>query len=303
MRQTPLIRSVYGVFAALLSTLVAMATLTGCDANTSSAGSTNPGPATSVPSGVLQGSQSWQEALASTLPDGVQALVIEHATSPLLLLALDPLQVEPVLVAAPGSGLAASAALSQYNLKVLVGSGFVAELHSLQPVGLLQVDGETLNPVEGHGYTRILGIRDQGRDQSRDQGRNHVGNQSIGVVHKDAYQRNLFHSAMQVGPGIIEEGLLDISERDLERPKYFRSIVAVCEARWVVGVSLQPAHLYTLGQTLLEVFDEQGWQCSEVVNLAGDREAVAMLQSQAGKIYHGDPDTYKASLLGFRPRS
>lgn len=240
-----------------------------------------------MPAGVLLGDADFYQALAEPLPDGIKALFVNDREQPLLLLELDPQQLEPVLLATPGSGMAASTAMQEHNLQVLVGSGFVAELHSLQPVGLLQLDGRTLNAVEGHGYTRILGINDQG----------------MGVLHKEAYQRNLFHSAIQVGPGIVEAGRLDISERDLERPRYFRSFVAVCDARWIAGVSLTPAHLRTLGQTLLDVFQQQGWQCSEVVNLAGDRQAVALVRTPTGIAFHGDPNTYKASLLGFRPKA
>jgi hypothetical protein len=177
--------------------------------------------------------------------------------------------------------------LRDNQLTAVLGSGFVRELHGLDPVGLLQVQGQTLSPVQGYGYTRILGINDQG----------------IGVVHRNNYQRDLFHSALQVGPGIIEQGALDISEADLQRPKYFRSFLAICDARWVAGVSLAPAHLYTLGQTLEDFFAASQWQCNDVVNLAGDRQAVLLLATgDATVVYHGDPRTYKASLLGFRSR-
>jgi len=172
-------------------------------------------------------------------------------------------------------------------LSVVLGSGFVAELRGLEPVGLLQVQGMTLSPLQGYGYTRILGINDHG----------------IGVVHRDRYQRDLFHSAMQVGPGIIEQGKLDISEADLQRPEYFRSFLGICADRWVAGVSMAPTHLRTLGQTLTRFFAESGWQCNDVVNLAGDRQAVLLLATgDQTVIYHGDPTTYKASLLGFRSR-
>jgi hypothetical protein len=204
-----------------------------------------------------------------------------------LLLDIASAQMEPVLVANPGQGLSALDALTSKQFDIVVGSGFVTELHSLQPVGLLQVNGNTLSPTQTHGYTRILGINDKG----------------MGVVHKNAYQRDLFHSALQAGPGIIEEGQLDISERDLQRPKYFRSFVAVCEDRWLAGISLTPRHLRTLGAQLLEFFTAQNWHCKDVVNLAGDRQAVLLVSLGDGRTaYHGDPNTHKVSLLGFRSR-
>ncbi|MGE0622096.1 MAG: hypothetical protein AB7I04_00740 [Pseudomonadales bacterium] len=205
----------------------------------------------------------------------------------LLLLELDPAAFEPVLIGTPREGTSAEAALRRNHLTVVLGSGFVAELRGLEPVGLLQVQGQTLSPLQGYGYTRILGINDLG----------------LGVVHRDRYQRDLFHSALQAGPGIIEEGKLDISEADLERPKYFRSFLGICSDRWVAGVSLAPTHLRTLGQTLVGFFEASRWQCNDVVNLAGDRQAVLLVATaDQSIIYHGDPSTYKASLLGFRSR-
>jgi len=193
-----------------------------------------------------------------------------------------------VLIGMPREGTSAEAALRRNHLTVVLGSGFVAELRGLEPVGLLQVQGQTLSPLQGYGYSRILGINDHG----------------IGVVHRDRYQRDLFHSALQVGPGIIEQGRLDISEADLQRPKYFRSFLAICTDRWIAGVSLAPTHLRTLGQTLAGFFEASGLQCDDVVNLAGDRQAVLVLATgDQTIIYHGDPGTYKASLLGFRPRA
>ena len=216
--------------------------------------------------------------------EGVTPHHVKNADTRLLVLELDPDQFEAAIVAAPNTGIAASQAMQANNYRVLIGSGFVSELNSLAPVGLLQIEGETLNPVQGYGYTRILGINDAG----------------IGVVHRKDYQRSLFHSALQAGPGIIENAQLDISEKDLQRPKYFRSFVGLCAQRWLIGVSLAPTHLRTLGQAMVDHARRLGWQCDDLVNLAGDRQAVLMLRTSSGDLlYHGDPDTYKVSLIGF----
>jgi len=217
--------------------------------------------------------------------DGLRAHEVTSADGRLLVLELDPAYFEPAIVAAPQTGIAAIDALRTNDYRVVIGSGFVSELNSLAPVGLLQIDGQTLNPVQGYGYTRILGINDGG----------------MGVVHRNDYQRALFHSALQAGPGIVENAQLDISEKDLLRPKYFRSFVGLCAQRWLVGVSLAPTHLRTLGQAMVEYAEDQQWQCEDLVNLAGDRQAVLLLRTRSGTLlYHGDPDTYKVSLLGFR---
>jgi len=259
--------------------------LPGCDEPPASRAD---GPATSVPFGSLpEPVDGLRQRLADPGVAGLTTHFVGDSGDELLLVELDPTAFDPVLIGLPREGTSAAQALRDHDLTVVLGSGFVAELRGLQPVGLLRVQGETLSPVQGYGYTRILGINDEG----------------IGVVHRDDYQRDLFHSALQAGPGIIEEGELDISEADLERPKYFRSFLAICADRWLAGVSLAPAHLRTLGRTLEDFFAASGWQCSDVVNLAGDRQAVLVLETADGTIvYHGDPRTYKASLLGFKPR-
>jgi len=219
--------------------------------------------------------------------NGVQTHLIDTDQDTLLLLEFDSEVIEPVLVAQPNTGISARQAMAEYELIAVVGSGFVSELESLTPVGLLQREGKTLSPVLGHGYTRILGINDNG----------------LGVVHRNAFESKLFHSAIQVGPGIIEEGLLDISARDLQRPMYFRSFIMLCEDRWLAGVSLKPTHLRTLGKALLAFFAEQQWQCSDVVNLAGDRQALLMLaDGTSTTFFHGDPQVSKVSLIGFKYR-
>lgn len=245
-------------------------------------------PAASVPFGSLpEPAGDLRLRLTSPGVDGLTTHFVGSGDDELLLVELDPARFEPTLIGVPQKGTSAEEALRQNDLAVVLGSGFVAELHGLEPVGLLQVQGRILSPLQGYGYTRILGINDQG----------------IGVVHRDRYQRDLFHSALQAGPGIIEEGKLDISEADLRRPKYFRSFVGICADRWLTGISLAPTHLRTLGQTLVGFFEASRWQCSDVVNLAGDRQAVLLLATgDQTVIYHGDPKTYKASLLGFRPR-
>lgn len=271
-------RGLWRYGAALTSIVCA---LTGCTVE-DPAGYTS--GALTVPMGTLPASERKVIEAQNWQAEGVNPHSVATADTRLLLLELDPDILSPHILAAPSSGIAAVDAMQNKNFTVLIGSGFVSELNSLAPVGLLQVDGETLNPVQGYGYTRILGINDSG----------------LGVVHRKDYQRALFHSALQAGPGIVENAELDISVRDLERPKYFRSFIGLCNSRWVVGVSLEPSHLRTLGQAFLEYAASQNWQCHDVVNLAGDRQAVLMLKATNGDLlYHGDPNTYKVSLIGF----
>ncbi len=248
------------------------------------------GPATALPAGFLPATTlaaNWHETLTDETPEGLSSTVVGAGPDRLLVFEIDPDHFEPVLLTSPGNGISALTALQENSATLVIGSGFVTEAHSLAPVGLLQHEGTVLNPVQVHGYTRILGINDDG----------------IGVVHRKDYQRGLFHSAIQAGPGIVEAGELDISERDLRRPRYFRSFVAVCRDRWIAGVSLEPAHLRTLGVLFLEHAQARSLACTEVVNLAGDRQAVLVAATSAGRVFtHGDPHTHKLSLIGFMPK-
>ncbi len=231
-----------------------------------------------------------QEAVVGAFRDiaveGISVFSIEDTDASVIALRVDLEMLEPVLLGGESGGITAAGALAQ--AQAVVGSGFVAEVNSLDPVGLLQVQGRTLSPVQPHGYTRILGVRPEG----------------LGVVGHRDYHRGMYDSALQAGPGIVEAGLLDISERDLKRPRYLRAFVATCGPVAVVGATLRPMHLFTLGQRLLALFAQAGLACDEVVNLAGDREAVVALASSDGSrfAYVGHPLTAKASLLGFRRR-
>jgi hypothetical protein len=210
----------------------------------------------------------------------------------LLLIEVDLELFEPVLVGSDGdsrSGLSAGDAITNFELDLVIGSSFVSEVHSLTPVGLLQIEGRIISELQGHGYTRVLGARADG----------------LGVVASREYHRGMFESAMQVGPGIVEHGVLDISERDLQRPKYFRTFVGTCGSKVIIGASQTPMHLYTLGQRLLQFVAGLGESCDEVVNLAGDREVVLAIASadRSRLVYFGHPQTAKAALLGFRRKA
>jgi hypothetical protein len=229
--------------------------------------------------------ESFQTGLKSSNINGVDSHWLE--TSPLLLLAMDPAIFEPHLIASPDKGVSALSALKNDGLQIVIGSGYSTNANNFKPVGLLKADSVQLNPLEPYGYTRILGFNDD----------------EFGVVHRNAYQQELFTDALQVGPGIIEQGKLDISEKDLQRPKYFRSVVALCDQRWVLGVSLEPMNLRTLGVDLISFFDKEKLVCSEVINLAGDRQAVIAVKLSDGSIaYHGEAHVRKISFLGFKPR-
>ena len=192
---------------------------------------------------------------------------------------------QPRIITFPHEGISVQQAMNTSNASIVLGSGFVSEAHSLEPVGLLRVNDVQLSPLAPYGYTRIIGLNER----------------DAGVVHRKTYERNMFVSALQAGPGIIEQGALDISERDLERPKYYRSFLALCGDGLSVGISTQPTNLHTLGQALVSLFANEGLDCPEVVNLAGDRQAVIAVRMGDGEGYffHGDITTNKVTLFSF----
>lgn len=240
--------------------------------------------------------QMLQDALKAVAPQGVSvALVAAPAITPeaaaarslpLAVVAIIQLDTyEPVLVAAE-DGTDGVALLTAAGADVVLGSAFVAEFSPLQPLGLLQVDGEMRSELQPHGYTRVLGLSEG----------------TVGVVGRSSFHRGLFESALQVGPGIIEQGRLDISERELKLPAYFRTFLMHCGGRVVVGASTRPIHLRTLGTGLLEFAAKQGLQCDEAVNLSGDREVLLGIRNATQGVVLGNPRVKKTALIGFRPR-
>jgi len=259
---------------------------------------TQQAPATTVPHGLLdldtRTSKTMPRASAVaalaelTQLRGLKYHSLTHEGSDVAaLIEIDLSRFAPQVMAT-AKGLKPADAIAQTDLSVVVGSSFVSQVRQMQPIGVLQINGNLLQDVEPHGYTRILGIR---QINSADR---------FEVAHRSAWPLEGLHSALQAGPGIIEKGLLDISDRDLSRQKYFRSFVADCGERAVVGATLVPMHLYTLGGELVNFFAAHQLSCSEVVNLAGDREAVLLVRHEQQAAYLGDPQPPKAGLIGFR---
>lgn len=256
-------------------------TMSGCEQNQPD--SRPNGPALELPAGAIPAAEEDFQTLIGNA--GQNLRVIGEEEHALLLVELKPETTQPQIISSPEVGISPLQAMREHQLNLVIGSGFVTQAGSLTPVGLLQDNGKILAPLQNHGYTRVIGITDTG----------------LGVVHRRDFDPSMFRSALQAGPGIVEQGELDISERDLQRPRYFRSFVASCKDRWIVGISLAPTHLRTLGQTLLSDMEANGYQCRDVVNLAGDRQAVLLMRLPSGQVlFHGDVHALKASLLGFR---
>ena len=187
-----------------------------------------------------------------------------------------------------GLGVSALQAVTKRGYRLVVGSGFVSVFNPISPLGLLQLNGKIESELTPHGYTRILGVRAEG----------------LSIVGRRDYHPGLFESAVQVGPGIIQSGKLDILQRERNLPPYIRAFVATCSDRWLAGVAQEPTHLYDLGEQLLRYFDAEALACDEVVNLSGDREALLAIMGSDGQsiAYFGNPSLPKASIIAFGMR-
>lgn len=185
-----------------------------------------------------------------------------------------------------GLGAVAATALVDGGYALALGSGFTNVFNPVLPLGLLQLDGDVKSEPTPHGYTRILGTR---RGQLR-------------VTARDEFHPGLFEAAMQVGPGIVQDGRLDILQRERKLPAYARAAAAACADRSLAVIAQRPMHLYDLGERLLGYLAERSLRCDEVVNLSGDREALlAVLGADRGSIvYFGDPLLPKASIVAFK---
>ncbi len=275
---------------------------------------TQQAPATTVPHGVLDlnanssKTMPRKNAVAAltelTQLSGLKYHSLQHeGADAAALIEIDLARFAPLVMTA-SKGLKPVNAISQTKLSVIVGSSFVSQVRRMQPIGVLQVNGELLQDVEPHGYTRILGIRALNPELNAEKEGMASNSQAtpawrFEVAHRSQWPLEGLDSALQAGPGIIEKGLLDISERDLTRQRYFRSFVAECGERTVVGATLVPMHLYTLGRELIKFFAANQLNCSEVVNLAGDREAVLLVRHEQKAAYLGDPQSPKVGLIGF----
>lgn len=290
--------------------LLALLSLAGC--GRSAPPSASKPPATNVPHGTIDlatntaaitpRARAVSALRANAEAAGHRFFMLEDKGNPLAaVIEINLRENEPVLLTRP-KGIRPGLAVAEPHTSVVVGSGFVSLVREMEPIGLLQLRGELLSGIEQHGYTRILGITSQ-PNAANASSSSVIENQRFGVVHRSEWQPNLFSSALQVGPGIIEKGKLDISQQDLQRPKFFRSFIAECGDHALTGISVVPAHLYTLGSALINLFERENLQCTEVVNLAGDREAVLLVSTDTTAAYLGDAQPRKTSLLAFRHRT
>ena len=224
--------------------------------------------------------------LLAALQGAHRDIVVDSAGDAQLIVAHLPHDVFEATIL--GLGVVALDALRDQGYALALGSGFVSVFNPVSPLGLLQLDGEVKSEPTPHGYTRILGS-EFGRLQ---------------VIGRADYHPGLFEAAIQVGPGIVQRGKLDILQRERELPAYTRAVAVTCEDRWLAAIAQTPMHLYDVGGRLLAYFQSNALRCDEAVNLSGDREALLAIRSDDGTsiAYFGDPTLPKASVIAFRMR-
>ena len=229
------------------------------------------------PGGLVAAFQGGSYTVAVETPGTGDTLVVAHVLHA---------GFEPAIL---GVDTTALDALIDGGYTLVVGSGFVSVFDPVSPLGLLQLNGEVLSELTPHGYTRILGVRDG----------------ELGIVGRRDFHPGLFESAIQVGPGVVENGKLDIRPGERDLPPYIRAFVATCADRWLAGIAQAPMHLYDVGAVLLGYFENTGLVCDELVNLSGDREALLALISDDRRsiAYFGNPTLPKASVVAFRERT
>ena len=242
-------------------------------------------PAATLPAEVQRGAgaqavEHWAEAAAESVAELQGASLLRAGNA--IAIALPHDGFAPRLLT--GAMLSGRSAIEREGMSVVVGSGFASETRSLQPLGLLQADGVIVSPLAAHGYTRIVGFRDD----------------RLAVIRRGTYHRGLFEFAIQVGPGVVEGGALAIRPRERNLPAYFRAFVATCAEAHLAGITTAPAHLYDLGRDLMALSERMGLNCAEVANLAGDREALLGIRGTRAQFFAGHADTAKAALIGFR---
>ena len=167
-----------------------------------------------------------------------------------------------------GDGVSAYDALATAGHSVVVGSGFVSVFNPVRPLGLLQLQGDVMSDAAPHGYSRVLGAKDD----------------DLRVIPREDFHPGLFDSAIQVGPGIVQEGKLDILQRERKLPPHIRAFVATCSDRWLAGVAHAPMHLYDLGERLL------GLLRGESTALRRSGESLRRPRSVAGHPQRGWPE-------------
>ncbi len=230
------------------------------------------------------GVEAFRPLLADAFAPGIEVHHVVDPRGELAVVVADLAQLEAGIAGIDRypTGVSTELLMADAARVLVLGSGFVTELNALTPVGLLQIDGRSVSKIQRHGYTRVLGVDDH----------------RLGVVDHLKFERGLFPSALQAGPGVVEAGQLDIAPRDLQRTPYFRALVGTCGERGLFAATLLPMHLYSVGELLLEFAAAQDLACDEVVNLAGDREAVlAVRRAEGDVLYIGNPRTRKASMV------
>jgi uncharacterized protein YigE (DUF2233 family) len=212
---------------------------------------------------------------------------LQHATATIVFAAINPSDHPPQISGIDETnfdGRSPYSSIVKGNAKLALGSGFVKSFSSLEPLGLLIIDGKELNPINNRGYSQIVGVS---------QGKLRI----LSLSDYKAFELE-FEGAFQTGPGLIENGKIVV------RPKekfYRRSWLALCEAKVLAGVTLEPVSLFSLAAFIADPELNGGFHCQRAVNLAGGGSEVLVIKADDGLITSfGNQRRRQASYVIFR---
>ncbi len=210
----------------------------------------------------------------------------------LAIAAIDSARFQPKVVGVTpeeSAGRSPLGGLLKTNADLLLGSGFVEQFFPLTPLGLLVVDGVEISQLSPSGLSAILAIHEK----------------RIALIRRDAYRPLGTLGAIQIGPWLIEDGVVRINPKEPERrPPFTRAFFALCEQGvWLAGVTLDPVHLLHLATFLASPEANGGYACLQAANLSGGgAEALVVRARKTRDPYlYGNVNLRQASLVAFVP--
>jgi hypothetical protein len=247
-----------------------------------------------IPTEQTEANRASYDASPIGTSGGADVTVVElHAPSPLnsVLTVVRVLKsgFSPSIVGVTRSqpaGHSVLGALKRGQFEVLLAGGFMEALVPPTPVGLLVIDGQTINRVNPKGYSTILAVRDG----------------SLYLVPRDSLGFEAVDGALQTGPRLIENGQVTIYPTEPEsRPAATRAFVGFQEdGEILLGITHDPVHLYHLATYLAAPPDSRVLPCYDAVNLCGGGVEALAVAVEDSVVSLGNASLRQASMLGFR---
>lgn len=171
---------------------------------------------------------------------------------------------------------------------LVLGAGFVKSFVPIIPLGLLKVENELITDIDFKSKYIGLILENNGE---------------LTFTSTRNYDQSPFRSGFQVGPIIISESKMTISERELKLKPYGRAFVGrTNNGAIVIGISLTGMHLYELGNVLKEVLSHWEQNLNVLYNLSGGGSEGMGLNLVDSIYRYGNTQLEHGSLIVFRKR-